>query len=448
MTAGWQEHDAAVTQARDVIAFGQEVGRVLSDGRVVGRAEPFAKVFPSSRDVKRVVGPTAWVILEDVALDARLDSEGRLVAETNVRRIAANLGLSRNTVAKHLARLREHGFVLHEEVRAGTDGRFDTARYVLDPSAAVERFTFTPDRDDSAEPRPCRSSCDAGADTCRNSCDAGPCRSSGDTGQFGHERPSTPVSQSARHRGSRHNRDSAAVVEQQQTADVVAVREPADAAEIDEQLLARLTGLDADPAAATALLAAHPAEQIRDALDAVGGTDARKPAGWVVAALRGGWEVAELAADQRKLRDRRRRGEIEATERAAAQAHSAAHLQRQAGWAAVAVEALSEDQLAALVGRLTAPVPGLGRRALPAVRARLAAVTAAVHATSPDSPLGGALMAAAEQPDPPAGVDGLPAHPDPSLDDQAIDERLRAAVVAADTHVRSCSNRDEEVLTR
>jgi hypothetical protein len=35
-------------EARDLIVFGQETGRVLSDGRIVGRAEPFAKVFPSS----------------------------------------------------------------------------------------------------------------------------------------------------------------------------------------------------------------------------------------------------------------------------------------------------------------------------------------------------------------------------------------------------------------
>lgn len=70
-------------QARDVVAFGQEVSRALSDGRIVGRAEPFAKVFPSSRRVKRAVGVTAWVILEDIARDASLDVEGRLVAETN-----------------------------------------------------------------------------------------------------------------------------------------------------------------------------------------------------------------------------------------------------------------------------------------------------------------------------------------------------------------------------
>jgi hypothetical protein len=72
-------------QARDVIAFGQEAGRMLSDGRVVGRAEPYAKVFTSSRAVKRAVGLVAWAILEDIALDARIDDQGRLVAEHPIR---------------------------------------------------------------------------------------------------------------------------------------------------------------------------------------------------------------------------------------------------------------------------------------------------------------------------------------------------------------------------
>lgn len=30
---------------REVMTFGQEIGRVPPDGRIVGRAEPFAKVF-------------------------------------------------------------------------------------------------------------------------------------------------------------------------------------------------------------------------------------------------------------------------------------------------------------------------------------------------------------------------------------------------------------------
>lgn len=128
------------------MAFGQETGRVLSDGRIVGRAEPFAKVFQSSRMVKQAVGLTAWGILEDIALDATLDVEGRLVAETSARRIAESLGLNKETVTRHLGRLRDFGFVLHEEVRHHGSGRYETARYVLDPSACLERFTTTPAR--------------------------------------------------------------------------------------------------------------------------------------------------------------------------------------------------------------------------------------------------------------------------------------------------------------
>lgn len=86
---------AAPRQARDVMAFGQETGRVVSDERVIGRSEPFAKVFQSSRLVKQAVGLTAWGILEDIALDATLDAERRLVAETSARRIADNLGINK-----------------------------------------------------------------------------------------------------------------------------------------------------------------------------------------------------------------------------------------------------------------------------------------------------------------------------------------------------------------
>ena len=116
----------------------------MSNGTIVGRSEPFAKVFASSRAVKRKVGVTAWAILEDIALDAHLDIEGRLVATTNVRRIADNIGVSKNTVTTHLRRLLDHGFVLHEEGRQDDTGRWTTSRYVLDPDARIERFTHTP----------------------------------------------------------------------------------------------------------------------------------------------------------------------------------------------------------------------------------------------------------------------------------------------------------------
>jgi hypothetical protein len=51
MAAAGPQSDPEPREARDVLAFGREVGRVLSDGRIVARAEPFAKVlFVQPRD--------------------------------------------------------------------------------------------------------------------------------------------------------------------------------------------------------------------------------------------------------------------------------------------------------------------------------------------------------------------------------------------------------------
>jgi DNA-binding transcriptional MocR family regulator len=86
--------------------------------------------------------------------EATIDERGRLVADRSVRETAANLGLNKTTVARHLARLRDRGFVLDEEARDHTSRRWDTSRYVLDPSACVEQFTDTP----PAEPPPSPSS--------------------------------------------------------------------------------------------------------------------------------------------------------------------------------------------------------------------------------------------------------------------------------------------------
>jgi DNA-binding transcriptional ArsR family regulator len=79
-------------------------------------------------------------VLEDLALD----ENGRLVAETNTRQVAANLELHKDTVPRHLRRLREYGVVLKEESRTVISGRYEVYRYVLDPSACIERFTHTP----------------------------------------------------------------------------------------------------------------------------------------------------------------------------------------------------------------------------------------------------------------------------------------------------------------
>jgi DNA-binding transcriptional MocR family regulator len=105
------------------------------------------------------------VILEDIALDARIDDHGRLVSDTSVRQIADNLAVNKNTVARHLARLREYGFVVREDTRDGDSGQWGACRYVLDPSACVERFTHTPTRSRRAVEQPPSQPCPQNADT-------------------------------------------------------------------------------------------------------------------------------------------------------------------------------------------------------------------------------------------------------------------------------------------
>lgn len=77
-----------------------------------------------------------------------LTSSSRTARLARRRRIAANLGLNKDAVTKYLGRLREHGFVFQEESREVASARYEPCRYVLDPSAGIERFTVTP-----AEPR-------------------------------------------------------------------------------------------------------------------------------------------------------------------------------------------------------------------------------------------------------------------------------------------------------
>ena len=431
-------HEPEPQQAGDVVAFGQEFGRVLSDGRIVGRAEPFAKVFPSSRAVKRAVGVTAWAILEDIALDAQLDVEGRLVAETNVRRIAVNLGLAKNTVAKHLGRLREHGFVLHEEGRDREAGRFETARYVLDPTAALERFTVTPSREGSSSPRrsspagpegPCRNVCDTAGETCPAGCDTGPCPGSCDTEQNGRFEPSSPVSQSSGHRGLGQDSETVAA-DQQLLSSALSSETDADPSSGGGELFGRLISLGVDESTADALVTGHPLSLVRDAVDAVAGVGAHKPAGWVVAAIRGRWDVSEAAAKERRLASQRQRQDLDAASRDRARDHEQLRLERTDAWLVATVAALDDDQLVRVVSALTEPVALIGRRALPEVRSRLARWSAAIHLAHTDAPLSQVLTTALERVDDfdandaPEELPAPPARTDATEVDDA-DRRLR-----------------------
>ncbi len=87
-------------------------------------------VAPESRQARQRLGTTAGAVLEDVALDAHIDDHGRLLAVTNVRRIALHLGISKDTAARGLRRLAEAGLVERQRPRDQT-GEFGASVYVV-----------------------------------------------------------------------------------------------------------------------------------------------------------------------------------------------------------------------------------------------------------------------------------------------------------------------------
>lgn len=91
----------------------------------------------ATRPLRRILRPIEWVVLEDVALDARPDAAGALVASTSARRVAEHLGLTPGAVARALARLRSEGLVTHVR-QPGDAGRFGLSAYVLAPVPGLD----------------------------------------------------------------------------------------------------------------------------------------------------------------------------------------------------------------------------------------------------------------------------------------------------------------------
>jgi len=93
------------------------------------------ELTPGCRSLRRHLGPMAWVVLEDIALDAT-PAGGDLVARTSARLVAEHLGIQPGTAARALRRLRDEGLIaLGREERAG--GRFGLVVYRLADIAGV-----------------------------------------------------------------------------------------------------------------------------------------------------------------------------------------------------------------------------------------------------------------------------------------------------------------------
>jgi len=86
------------------------------------------QVDARARELRHEMGPVAWFVLEELALEAVQDG-ATLIVPTSVRELAATVSLNKDTVARALSVLVRLGFVERHQPAAG--GRFGAGRYAL-----------------------------------------------------------------------------------------------------------------------------------------------------------------------------------------------------------------------------------------------------------------------------------------------------------------------------
>jgi hypothetical protein len=95
----------------------------VSNGRAV-------TVLPGAAHLRRVVGPTAWVVLETLLHDAEPTGTNEYITHRSIRDVAAEAGLAKDTVARAIRALREVGLISHAQCRTGA-GTFDPGSYAI-----------------------------------------------------------------------------------------------------------------------------------------------------------------------------------------------------------------------------------------------------------------------------------------------------------------------------
>ena len=82
---------------------------------------------PAAHELRRHVGPTAWVVLEELLQRSTSDGD-QIVAQVSIRSLGSSLGLAKDTVARALRPLRELGAIEAIQARTSTGG-FDAGSY-------------------------------------------------------------------------------------------------------------------------------------------------------------------------------------------------------------------------------------------------------------------------------------------------------------------------------
>jgi hypothetical protein len=109
------------------------------------------EVGADSDQARRELGGVTWSVLEVLALMGT-DVDGRWVAATNARDLAARLGIGKNRAAASLSALRQAGLVVTHATRDAATARFAPSRYEV--QVPVSRCDDTLELEDNAARSP------------------------------------------------------------------------------------------------------------------------------------------------------------------------------------------------------------------------------------------------------------------------------------------------------
>jgi hypothetical protein len=102
-------------------------------------------------EVAAKVGPTAWLVLEHLALSSQVDGDD-LVSRHTARSVAAAVSVGKDTAAGALRRLGDAGLV-RRRAQDRTGGRFGAAGYVVELPAGLDRTSPSNDTPPAVPPR-------------------------------------------------------------------------------------------------------------------------------------------------------------------------------------------------------------------------------------------------------------------------------------------------------
>jgi DNA-binding transcriptional MocR family regulator len=109
-------------------------------------------VGSSSTALRRRLGPTAWMVLEEIALRSTVIGERR-VARVSIRTLAGSLGIAKDTAARAVRSLRAAGVVTGAQQRTA-GGVFDTGIYTITVDPEILTVKPSSASPSSARPRP------------------------------------------------------------------------------------------------------------------------------------------------------------------------------------------------------------------------------------------------------------------------------------------------------